>query len=196
MLTKFGFVVLIVLFGAFAFAGGMMAPATWRQSAQNVGERLSHALSSLVATARSDSAIASATKASATLALPAPASPAASASSKASPPSLSDLLVKTTVEAPAPATGQPAYALKLGQFVTEDEAIAAQQRWQPAADGLNLPLTTLSVVDSQQQPWTLVAIGQFISAAAAQQMAARVQLAFKIQSTPVIQMPPSAKPAS
>ncbi|HUA80965.1 MAG TPA: SPOR domain-containing protein [Dyella sp.] len=190
MLAKYGFVLLIVLFGLFAFVGGMMAPASWSQTVENLGERLSGTAPKLVAAAHNDSTIAGAKQPAAADSSPTPAS------SAAPPPRLSDLLVKATVEMPVPAKGQPAYALQLGQFVTEDEAIVAERQWQSAADGLNLPLTTLSVVDSDRQPWTLLAIGQFTSPAAAQQMAARVQLTLKIQSTPVIQIPPSTKSAS
>lgn len=189
MFAKSGFVLLIILFGLFTFVGGMMAPVSWRQTVESVSVHLLAALSHSAATAHSDSKAVETTE-------PAAANSAPASSSSAAPPLLNDLLVKTTVDTPAPAKGQPAYALQLGQYVTKDEAIAAEQQWQSAANGLNLPLTILPVVDSDHQPWTLLAIGQFTSPAAAEQMAARVQLTLKIQSTPVIQMPPSTKSAS
>lgn len=178
MLAKFGFILLILLFGALAFTGGLLAPPDWRADASALGDRLLSRKGAIgVHTAPATTAS---------------AGKPASASTAAPPVSSSALLVTADVGSPAPAAGQPAYALQLGQFVTDDEAAAAEQQ----AQRLGLPLTRLKVTDADKTTWTVVAAGRFVSADAAQDAAARVQALLKLASTPVIKLPAPAKSAA
>jgi hypothetical protein len=164
MLKRLSLLLLIAL----AFAAGTQAPANWRQTiALHVAQlqQLSHV----------------------TWLKYAPASMRAPASQES-------LIATTRVVSPTIAEGQPIYALQLGEFIDDAQASAAMQRYALAARSLDLPMTTLPVVDSNKDSWTVLAIGQFPSQDAAEQAAARVQSAVGLESTPVIKLP--AKPAS
>jgi hypothetical protein len=110
------------------------------------------------------------------------------------PASQDSLVVATQVASPTIAEGQPIYALQLGEFIDDVQASSAMQRYDAAARTLGLTMTTLPVVDSNKDPWTVLAIGQFPSQDAAEQAAARVRAVVGLESTPVIKLP--AKPAS
>jgi len=214
MFAKFGFLLLILLFGVFAFIGGAMAPDAWQQSIAHIGNHLidlMHTTSSIsvistdVACVTKPASAASAsnqshdtkcaTKASDATGSAVPDStPTTPAIAATAPVQLDALLVKTTVATPVPAKGQPVFALQLGQFVTDDEASIAEDHFK--AQGLDLPLTKVAVIDSQNASWTVLAIGEFASPAAALQAAPRLQEALDLRSTPLIQLPPSPKPAS
>jgi cell division septation protein DedD len=178
MFAKFGFTLLVLLFGALAFTGGMMAPDNWRAPVTAFGNRL---LSIKPA----------ATLPSPTAKAP-PTSHAAVAATAAAPLNIDSLLVTTEVGAAAPAAGQPAYALQLGQFVTDDEATQAEQQ----AQAIGLPLTHLQVIDADKAPWTVLAAGRFATQAEAQNAAVRVQAMLKLASIPVIRLPAPAKSAT
>jgi SPOR domain len=178
MFAKFGFTLLVLLFGALAFTGGMMAPDNWRAPVTAFGSKL---LSIKPA----------ATAAGSTVKAPA-TSQAAVAATAAAPVKMDSLLVTTDVGAAAPAAGQPAYALQLGQFVTDDEAAEAEQQ----AQGIGLPLVRLQVVDADKAPWTVLAAGRFTTPAQAQDAAVRVQVMLKLPSIPVIHLPAPAKSAT
>jgi len=178
MFAKFGFTLLVLLFGALAFTGGMMAPDNWRAPVTAFGNRL---LSIKPAVAPPGPAAKT----------PSP-SHASVAATAAAPLKIDSLLVTTEVGAAAPAAGQPAYALQLGQFVTDDEATEAEQH----AQAIGLPLTHLQVIDADKAPWTVLAAGRFATQAEAQDAAVRVQAMLKLPSTPVIRLPPPAKSAT
>ncbi|MGO4702986.1 SPOR domain-containing protein [Dyella sp. 2RAB6] len=176
MFAKLGLILLILLFGALAFAGGMMAPDDWRAPMQAFAARWRDPPAPAVPHVPA----AAATAASATT----PATAASVVSTNA-------LLVTSDVTAAAPAPGQPAYALQLGQFVDAGDADALER----AAQGLGLPLLRIAAVDPNRAAWTVLAAGRFPSPAAAQDAAARVQAVLKLASTPVIKLP-EAKPSS
>lgn len=177
MFAKFGFTLLVLLFGALAFTGGMMAPDNWRAPVTAFGNRL---LSNKPAITPPGAAKAPAT------------SHASIAATAAAPLKIDSLLVTTEVGAATPAAGQPAYALQLGQFVTDDEATEAEQH----AQGIGLPLTHLQVVDADKAPWTVLAAGRFATQAEAHDAAVRAQAMLKLPSIPVIRLPAPAKSAT
>jgi cell division septation protein DedD len=173
MFAKLGLILLILLFGLLAFAGGMMAPDAWRAPLQEIA-----------AHGRNEAAP-SAPRLPAAAASAAPARAATAVSTNA-------LLVTSDVAEPAPAAGQPAYALQLGQFVTASDAQALERQ----AQALGLPLTRIAAADPDHTTWTILAAGRFPSPAAAQDAAARVQATLKLPSTPVIRLPAESKPSS
>ncbi|HEY4146726.1 SPOR domain-containing protein [Pinirhizobacter sp.] len=173
MFAKLGLILLIVLFGALAFAGGMAAPDHWRAPMLELAASWhAHAAPPTVLVPASP----------ATAATPAPSASAVSTAS---------LLVASDVAAPLPAPGQPAYALQLGQFVVAGDADALERQSQ----GLGLPLRRISAVDPDHTSWIVLAAGRFPSPAAAQDAAARVQAVLKLASTPVIRLPADGKPS-
>lgn len=173
MFAKLGLILLILLFGALAFAGGMMAPDDWRAPMQELAARWRDRPVSVHAQ------------------LPATAASAAAPATAASTVSTNALLVTSDVAMPTPAAGQPAYALQLGQFVEAGDADALER----AAQALGLPLLRINAVDANHATWTVLAAGRFPSPAAAQDAAVRVQAVLKLASTPVIRLPES-KPSS
>lgn len=188
MLGKLGLVALIVAFGACMFVAGTMAPDGWRTSiaavgAQAVGMRR----------APLTEAAASAGKRAAAPSAPSGApAPGGSTTVK-----LDSLLVSAAVQPPTPAKGQPAYALQLGQFARGADADAAMQRGAGAAP--DLPMTRIATIDADNTPWTVVAIGRYVSPAMAQRDAARLCAALSLRDLPVIRLPepaPSAKPGA
>jgi cell division septation protein DedD len=198
MLAKFGLVILIVIFGAGTFVAGTMAPDDFRQHVAAIGARV---LGQPVPTASTTPPVVD--DALALVGAPAPpplaAKPAApatpvAAAEKPAPVRLESLLVTAAIKEPQPGKGEPTYALQVGQFATEDDANATIRRLKEA--GLGLPLTSVPVLDADNEPWSVVAIGQFASSAAAQRAAPRVQSVLDIRETPVIQLPPSDKPTS
>ncbi|SFS13559.1 Sporulation related domain-containing protein [Dyella sp. OK004] len=174
MFAKFGLILLILLFGALAFAGGMMAPDHWRAPMLKF------------ATSWRTHAVISAVHA------PASAASATAPTPSASAVSTNALLVANDVIALAPAAGQPAYALQLGQFVVAGDADALERQ----AQALGLPLSRITAVDPDHTSWTVLAAGRFPSPTAAQDAAVRVQAILKLASTPVIRLPAEGKPSS
>jgi len=174
MFAKLGLILLIALFGALAFVGGMMAPGQWRAPMQE-----------LAASWRAHAAVPAAP-------VPVSAATAATPARSASAVSTQALLLATDVGAPSPAAGQPAYALQLGQFVAAGDADALEGQ----AQRLGLPLSRIAAVDPDHASWTVLAAGRFPSPAAAQDAAARVQAVLKLASTPVIRLPAEGKPSS
>ena len=174
MFAKLGLILLILLFGALAFAGGMMAPDAWRSPLQTFAARW-HADAEPFASP-----------------MTAPAASSTAPAHAATAVSTAALLVTSDVASPAPAAGQPAYALQLGQFVTAADAAALEQQ----AQALGLPLTRIDATDPDRSAWTIVAAGRFPSPAAAQDAAARVQATLRLTSTPVIRLPAEGKPSS
>lgn len=194
MFGKLGLVVLIVLFGVCMFVAGAMAPVGWRSSIASFG----------------GSALRTHPDAPINAALAASSKPAPAASTPADAPApastmtvkLDSLLVSAAVQPPAPAKGQPAYALQLGQFARSADADAAMRRGAGAAP--DLPLARIATVAADNTPWTVVAIGRYVSPAMAQRDAARLCAALGLRDLPVIRLPeavppeasPSAKPGA
>ncbi|GGA20912.1 SPOR domain-containing protein [Dyella nitratireducens] len=164
MLKRLGYLLLIAL----AFAVGTQAPADWRQFIGMQATQIQR-LSSVTWSKYASKYV-------------------------RTPASQDSLVVATQVASPKIPEGQPIYALQLGEFIDDIQASVAMQRYAAAARTLDLPMTTLAVIDSNKDPWTVLAIGQFPSQDAAEQAAARVQAAVGLESTPVIKLP--AKPAS
>ncbi len=181
MWNKFGLVILIVIFGSFTFIAGLMAPDAPRHSLYALAER---ALGQTPAPPVVLTALAPPASGA-----EAPA-PAASAPALA-PVRLDSLLVTAAINAPVPDKGKPVYALQLGQFATAAEADATLQRVKTI--GLNMPLAKIATLDSENEPWCVVALGQFVSAQAAVRAAPRIQNVLDLHETPVIQLPPSEK---
>jgi cell division protein FtsN len=190
VLGKFGLILLGVLFGACMFVAGAMAPAAWRQSIGTLTQRLTGtpdaaATRSILATSGKPATPPGKT----------PATPAASGS--AAPVPLGNLLVSARVAMPAPAKGQPAFALQLGQFARDADADALARRAVAAAPGL--PLSRIAGVDTNGQAWTVLAIGRYVSPEEAQRDAARLQENLDLGDLPAIRLPdpaPSAKPGA
>ncbi|MFC4761716.1 SPOR domain-containing protein [Dyella koreensis] len=174
MFAKLGLILLILLFGAFAFAGGMMAPDHWRAP-----------MLALAASWRPPAAVSA-------IHVPAPATSIVTPAPAATAVSTNALLVTSDVAAPAPAAGQPAYALQLGQFIVAGDADVLERQ----AQSLGLPLSRIAAVDPDHASWTVLAAGRFPSPAAAQDATARVQAVLKLASTPVIRLPAEGKPSS
>ena len=174
MFAKLGLILLILVFGLLAFAGGMMAPDAWRAPLQEIAARWH------------DAAPAAPSQ------VPAHAASSAVPAHAATAVSTSALLVTSDVAQASPAAGQPAYALQLGQFVTASDAESLEQQ----AQGLGLPLMRIAATDPDRTAWTILAAGRFPSPAAAQDAAARVQATLKLASTPVIRLPADGKPSS
>lgn len=174
MFAKLGLILLIFVFGLLAFAGGMMAPDAWRAPLQDVAAHWRDAAPAVAAH------------------VPATAASSATPAHAATTVSTNALLVTSDVAQAAPAAGQPAYALQLGQFVTADDAGPLEQQ----AQALGLPLTRIAATDPDRTAWTILAAGRFPSPAAAQDAAARVQATLRLASTPVIRLPADGKPSS
>lgn len=215
MFARLGLVLLIVVFGACTFVAGTMAPDTWRQP---IGAFGGWVLGRATAPGGAAGKSGASKVASGAAALePAPlvavksAGPPAPGAAPAPPPlaltpapapvekttapvRLDSLLVTAAVASLEPAAGQPAYALQLGQFATDEEAQAASRRFQAA--GLGLPLIDLVTLDSANEPWSVVAMGQFPTPEAARREAPRVQNVLNIADTPVIRLPAAPKPSS
>jgi hypothetical protein len=193
--TKLGLVVLVVLFGACTFVAGTMAPAGWRQPIAAFGERWSGAarMHPAAASGRIDGKQAT-PPAGAGAASAGTAAPASGGT--AAPVRLASLLVTAAVEEPAPAKGQPAYALQLGQFAGDADADAAMRRAAAAEPGL--PLVRIATLDTENEPWSVVAIGRYVSAEAAARAAPRLLGPLGVRDLPVIRLPdpaPSGKAA-
>lgn len=184
MLGKFGLILLVLLFGACMFVAGMMAPSTWRYSLLTVlGPHVPepHNTSPLLA--------AKAGKRGASRA--AVASPATSA--LAAPMDLDQLLIGSHLATPSPAKGQPAYALKLGQFLRDADVEAMARRAQAAAP--DLPVSRITGVDATGQTWTVLAVGRYVSPQATQRDAARLQETLRLDDLPAIRLPPPSAEA-
>jgi cell division protein FtsN len=194
MFAKLGLLVLIIVFGACMFVAGTMAPDSMRQPLATLGDRLSGTETATpVAAVKSPAPVASRSVAAMPLAVGSPAPEPSGTPKKGAPVRLDSLLVTAAVDEPAPDKGKPAYALQIGQFATDEDADAAVQRVEKA--GLGMPLAHVATLDAENEPWTVVAIGQFASTSAAVRAAPRVQSVLGIRETPVIKLPPPAEPA-
>lgn len=185
MLGKFGLILLVVLFGACMFLAGAMAPPAWRHSVDALGQRLP----GMRGTSPLPAAAAAANRPGA----PRETSAKPASSASAAPVALDRLLVGARLAAPEPAKGNPAYALQLGQFLRDADADAMARRANAASPGL--PLSRIAGVDANGQPWTVLAIGRYVSPEAAQRDAARLQETLGLGDLPAIRLPepPSAK---
>lgn len=191
MFTKLGFLVLILMFGTLAFMAGAMAPDGWRHAIHATGDELVTVLRTIATKVHpgATSPVTSEAPSHSTT-----AAPASSASHAPAPLHMDALTIKAAISAPAPQAGQPAYAVQLGQYVTEDEASLAAKRFQ--AQGVDLPFSNIAVVDDKQQAWTVLAAGRFTTPAAAHQAASRIESSLNLDTLPVIRLPPSTKPSS
>lgn len=102
-------------------------------------------------------------------------------------------MVTSEVASAAPAAGQPAYALQLGQFVTANDADALLAR----AKVLDLPLSHWVATDASHATWTIVAAGRFVTADEASAATARVASVLGVAGGfPVVRLPAPAPSGS
>ncbi|MET0616266.1 MAG: SPOR domain-containing protein [Luteibacter sp.] len=173
MLVRLGLILLVVLFGACCFAAGMLAPDAWKTRLGLTGDDAFGRPSESVPKMH-----------------PAPSSTATSkpaTTSTVPPTATTALLVATEVAQPAPAPGQPGYALQLGQYASGTDAEAAMRRGARAMPGL--ALDRFDTVDAARRTWTVVALGRYVSADAARQAAPRLQAVLGVVDLPVIRLP-------
>lgn len=195
MLGKFGLVLLVLLFGACMFVAGVMAPPSLRQPIDALAGHLPDARDTATAAARRPGAPAASASSAPASGTPASATPAAAGT--AAPVRLDSLVVGAHVARPAPAKGQPAYALQLGQFVRDADADAMAARAAKAMP--DLPLSRIASVDASGHDWTVVAIGRYVSPDDSQRDAALLRASLDLGDLPVIRLPeppPSAKPGA
>lgn len=177
MIAKFGFILLVILFGALMFIAGTMAPPS-------LHSYVAAGIARIVP--RSAAMTAGTTTGADTITASGAAGVPAKGDDKNKPVPYQSLLLRS----PLPAKAQ--YALQAGMF--SDAA---------AANGLNARLTKLgypsqiiAVVDTDQQTWQVVAAGSFGSLNDAD--AARIRLAQALnlaQPPSTIVLPPPPKPA-
>lgn len=110
------------------------------------------------------------------------------------PVALESLLMSATVSNPIPGKNRSGYALQIGQFATANDANVAAQHAR--AVGLHLLVSQIAVLDSTNEPWSVVAVGEFVSEDAATRAAPRIQAVLNLRETPIIELPPLGKPAS
>lgn len=178
MIAKFGFILLVVLFGTLMFVAGTMAPPS-------LHDYVTHAVAGIapqsVATAK-----AAGTAGTSTQAASGAANAPAKGDDKDKPLPYQSLLLRS----PLPAKAK--YALQAGMF--SDAA---------AANGLNARLTKLgypsqviAVVDTDQQTWQVVTAGSFDNLDDADAARSRLAQALGLAQPPsTIVLPPPPKPA-
>lgn len=188
MFAKLGLVLLVIAFGLCTFVAGAMAPDAWRGPIAAFGARV---LGQVPAAAASVSPGAAPIGIPPPVPLRAPAPAAETAAPAPGPVRLDSLLVTAAIQEPVPADGAPAYALQLGQFTNEASADAAMRRAEAVVSGP--PLTLISAIDAQNQPWSVVAIGRYVSPDAAKRALPRMQQALDLHDMPVIRLPPAGK---
>ena len=171
MLIRLGLLLLILAFGACCFAAGLFAPDAWRTVFQPLAGKASPSKTS-----------------------PRPGTSHAivATASSASPPT-SSLLVETTVAQAAPAPGQPAYALQMGQYASAVDADSAQKRGRTELP--DMPIRRFDTFDAAHRTWTIVAIGRYPSSDMAHQAAPRLQARLGVADLSVIRLPDDPAPA-
>lgn len=196
MLAKFGLVILTLVFGVAAFCAGLVAPASYQQSAAHAWHGVQQQIQALLnaggSTARSSvaqlvtpapaptSSSAPATAASAT-------APTASASAPAAIPAASLLLTG----APSPGTQ---YTLQAAQYPGADSASAKELSQRISAQGV--PSSVLPKLEPDGSLTSVVTVGQFSNAdaALAQRLALSLRLGLPAHMRPLALVPPP-KPA-
>ena len=195
VVIKLGLVLLVVLFGACTFIAGTMAPPSWRLPVAAFGEHLFG--SAQEHTAARPARVGDTPAPAATAGAGGPPAVAVPASSgTVGPVRLDSLLVTAALQEPAPAKGQPVYALQLGQFTSDADAEAAMRRSETVEPGL--PRQRIATIDAENEPWSVVAIGRYASPDAARRAAPRLQDVLGLRDLPVIRLPepaPSGKSA-
>ena len=185
MIAKLGFLLVLAVFGALMFAGGMLAPEPLRQSATALAKEAGRKWSSVSAKAASASSATAAASASSAAGASAAASTPAEA--KADPIPAESLLLPT----PLPEKGQ--YAVQVGQFADATQADVLGARVKAS----KLPFDkVLDVMDQAGQRWSVVAVGPYASPDEAR--TARAAIARELQVTdslPLIMLP-APKPKS
>jgi len=151
MFTKFGLVVLVVVFGALLFVLGLLAPEPVRRSVTQWTYNIT--------AAREATTVKSPPKA-----LAAAANASATKKSGAAPIPYAQLLIPT----PPPPHGT--YSLQLGLYPTT----AGADDWVKRARAADVPASTISVLDENGQSWIAVAAGEYNSPEEAR--AARISL--------------------
>ena len=176
MIAKFGFILLVILFGALMFIVGTMAPPSLHSYvAAGIANVVPHSAVMKAGTTGADTNTASGA-----------ASAPAKGDDKNKPLPYQSLLLRS----PLPAKAQ--YALQAGMF--SDAA---------AANGLNARLTKLgypsqiiAVVDTDRQTWQVVAAGSFGSLNDTDAARIRLEQTLGLAQPPsTIVLPPSPKPA-
>jgi len=176
MIAKFGFILLVILFGAVMFIAGTMAPPSLHSYvATGIANIVPHSTVMKTGTTGADTNTASGA-----------AGAPAKGDDKNKPLPYQSLLLRS----PLPAKAQ--YALQVGMFsdMTAANAMNAQ------LTKLGYPSSIIAVVDTDQQTWQVVAAGNFGNLDDADAARIRLAQALKLAQPPsTIVLPPPPKPA-
>ncbi|HYD80190.1 MAG TPA: SPOR domain-containing protein [Paucimonas sp.] len=176
-MAKFGFLLVLALFGALMFIAGTMAPKSFGET---IHATLAAAKNQVGLGAKPvPPGAADAAKA------PAAGADAANSQAKADPIPSENLILPTV----PPDKGQ--YGLQLGQFADAEQAKELSGR----IAALKLPTALLDTIDQAGTRWTVVAVGPYGSPDEAR--AIRIQIARALgfaEAMPLILMPAPPKP--
>lgn len=187
MIAKLGFVLILAVFGALMFAGGMLAPESLRQSATLFAKQASQKLSAVFVQTASASAASAPPAGAASASASASGAAAVSVPPAADPIPAEDLLIPT----PLPDKGQ--YAVQVGQFADAAQANALGKRIKE----LQLPFDkVLDVVDQAGQRWSVVPVGPYASPDDARTARAAVARELHLSDALPLILLPAEKPKS
>lgn len=175
MIAKWGFVLLLALFGGLMFAAGLVAPPAWRQPAASVTQRAMARLDALLGTTPPGAAQAAASDGA--------ARPGAKAG--VAPIPAESLLL------PAPLPDQGRYALQAGRFANPAQADALGK----LAREQGLPVEkALEILDADGTRWWLLPIGPYASPDEARRARAEVGERLDLEAAlPVVLLPTPPK---
>lgn len=183
MIARFGFVLVLALFGALMFAAGLLAPEPWRQAASTWSERIGRD----VEDAGADTSSAEHAEKGE------PTAPGGQAEGKAEPGQEPPPLAAESLLIPTPMPEQGRYALQAGQFADPAQAQTLGTRIQ----ALKLPFDkVLDVIDRDGQRWSVVAIGPYPDVNAARAARPQAARALGIDSALPLILLPEPKPAA
>lgn len=195
MIAKFGFVLVLIVFGALMFTGGVLAPDSLRQSVAATAKQVTNQVklpfsrSGLAETTASSAT--SPAKEGKTAPAQSPAggntAPAAAADTNSQPVPIESLLIPT----PMPEKGR--YAVQAGLFTDNEQADALARRIQEMKHPFD---KVLEVVDQAGRQWSLVPVGPYASAEEARTAAAMVAQDLRVNQTLPLIFLPSEKPES
>jgi len=192
MFAKIGFLLVLALFGALLFGVGVLAPASWRQSAADIvqqaekqaGALFGKAAPALVTTHANGTSGAESTTAAASASVAAASAPAAGKP---------DPIPAGSLQLPVPLPEKGLYAVQLGQFTDPARAddVAARAR------ASSLPVDkVLEVVDQGGMRWFVVPVGPFVTLDEARSARAGVAQAMQLGDDLPLILLPAEKPKS
>lgn len=186
MIAKLGFTLIVALFGALMFAGGMLSPGAWQQSVTGLTRQLEQIVGEFIGKKNT----APVANAPATAKSPVSAAPSSSAAPAASVPKAAkdDAIPAESLLIPTPLPDKGAYAVQVGQFTDASQANAVGSRIK----ALNLPFDkVIEVVDQSGNRWSIVPVGPYANLDDAR--TARIAVARALQlsdALPLIVLPP------